>query len=216
MNKDKSKKIIIIVIAIVAAISALCSIAAAVLVGIFVVGSVTTKPEVYTDITNYREYMSFDVTDADSQWNKWGIDESIWPQEITDNMTIADYKMVYYNPWDAQYLGYLVVDYSNEDYLKESERLKSYQSTDYIGYYSVEEETTYDLLAINADSYNGFVYALTDGKNRIIYAEQIFCNYFMDLDYDEYIPHEYLLDGFDASSDNPYALARRKEIDGDD
>ena len=96
--------------------------------------------------------MSFDVTDADSQWNKWGIDESIWPQEITDNMTIADYKMVYYNPWDAQYLGYLVVDYSNEDYLKESERLKSYQSTDYIGYYSVEEETTYDLLAINADS----------------------------------------------------------------
>ena len=160
--------------------------------------------------------MSFDVTDADSQWNKWGIDESIWPQEITDNMTIADYKMVYYNPWDAQYLGYLVVDYSNEDYLKESERLKSYQSTDYIGYYSVEEETTYDLLAINADSYNGFVYALTDGKNRIIYAEQIFCNYFMDLDYDEYIPHEYLLDGFDASSDNPYALARRKEIDGDD
>ena len=96
-------------------------------------------------------------------------------------MTIADYKMVYYNPWDAQYLGYLVVDYSNEDYLKESERLKSYQSTDYIGYYSVEEETTYDLLAINADSYNGFVYALTDGKNRIIYAEQIFCNYFMIL-----------------------------------
>lgn len=67
-------------------------------------------------------------------------------------------------------------------------------------------------MAINADSYNGFVYALTDGKNRIIYAEQIFCNYFMDLDYDEYIPHEYLLDGFDASSDNPYALARRKEI----
>jgi len=46
--------------------------------------------------------------------------------------SIADYKMVYYNPWDAQYLGYLVVDYSNEDYLKESERLKSYQSTDYI------------------------------------------------------------------------------------
>ncbi len=131
-------------------------------------------------------------------------------------MTIADYKMVYYNPWDAQYLGYLVVDYSNEDYLKESERLKSYQSTDYIGYYSVEEEKTYALLAINADSYNGFVYALTDGKNRIIYAEQIFCNYYMDLDYDKYIPHEYLLDGFDASSDNPYAIARRKEIDGDD
>jgi len=26
----------------------------------------------------------------------------------------------------------------------------------------------------------------------------------MDLDYMEYIPQEYLLDGFDASKDNPY------------
>lgn len=49
-----------------------------------------------------------------------------------------------------------------------------------------------------------FVYALTDGNHRIIYAEEIFCNYYMDLDYMEYIPQEYLLDGFDASKDNPY------------
>ena len=32
--------------------------------------------------------------------------------KITDDMNVADFKMVYYNPWDAQYLGYLVVDYS--------------------------------------------------------------------------------------------------------
>lgn len=84
--------------------------------------------------------------------------------------------------------------------------LKAYPSTEYIGYYGVREETTYDLLAINADPYYGFVYALTDGKGRIIYAEQIFCNYSMDLDYRAYIPEEYLLDGFDASLDNEYEL----------
>ena len=71
------------------------------------------------------------------------------------------------------------------------------------------EEQTYELLAVYADKYNGFVYALTDGNNRIIYAEEIFCNYAMDLDYMEYIPEDYLLDGFDATSDNPYKRKMR-------
>ena len=116
-----------------------------------------------------------------------GMDESIWPQKITNNMHVLDYKMVYYDPWDAQYLGYLEVEYNEDDYQKERARLINHKSTKYIGYYSVEAETTYHLLAINADPYHGFIYALTDGKNRIIYAEQIFCNYFMDLDYKKYI-----------------------------
>jgi hypothetical protein len=90
------------------------------------------------------------------------------------------------------------------------ERLSNYKSTEYIGYYSVVEEKTYDLLAVNADSYQGFVYALTDGNGRIIYGEQIFCNYFMDLDYNEYIPTDYLLDGFNAKNNNPYQLENVK------
>ena len=132
------------------------------------------------------------------------MDESIWPRTIKDVSNVVDYKMVYYDPWDAQYLGYLVMDYSAEDYASETARLKDYPSTDYVGYYSVTEEQTYELLAVFADEYNGFVYALTDGNSRIIYAEEIFCNYSMDLNYKEYIPEDYLLDGFDATSDNPY------------
>ena len=57
---------------------------------------------------------------------------------------------------------------------------------------------------MNADDYLGFVYALTDNKNTIIYVEIIFCNYFMDLEYEEYMPAEYFPVGFDATSDNPY------------
>ena len=60
----------------------------------------------------------------------------------------------------------------------------------------------------------GFVYALTDGNGRIIYAEEIFCNYFMDLQYWKYMPKEYLLDGFDATQNNPVAVERRKQIGG--
>ena len=80
-----------------------------------------------------------------------------------------------------------------------------------LGYYSVTDEHTYELLAVNADEYNGFVYALTDGHNRIIYAEEIFCNYYMDLNYKDYIPSEYLLDGFDATKENPYRKKMMKE-----
>ena len=39
------------------------------------------------------------------------MDETIFPEEITTDMEVQDFKMVYYNPWDAQYLGYLVVDF---------------------------------------------------------------------------------------------------------
>lgn len=162
------------------------------------------KIEVYDDISHYGEYMSFACENADSKWYKWGMDESIWPREIRDVSQVSDFKMVYYDPWDAQYLGYLVIDYADADYASEVERLKQYPSTDYIGYYDVRQEETYELLAVHADPYYGFVYALTDGKNRIIYAEQIFCNYFMDLDYENYIRAEYLLNGFNAKKDNPY------------
>ena len=173
---------------------------------IFSVGSAPI--EEYDDVSRYNEFMNFSngayEKGVDTVWTKWGMDETIWPAKITDSMDVADFKMVYYNPWDAQFLGYMVVDYSADAYEKEVKRLNEYESTEYIGYYCVEEEKTYELLAVNADSYNGFVYALTDGKGRIIYGEQIFCNYFMDLDYTKYIPGEYLLDGFDATTDSDY------------
>ena len=179
-----------------------------VIVGILMVMVGLSPIEEYDDVSHYNEYMNFSngayQEGVDTQWTKWGMDETIWPEKITDSMKVEDFKMVYYNPWDAQYLGYLVVDYTPSEYDAEVKRLKAYESTEYTGYYDVEEEKTYQLLAVNADSYNGFVYALTDGEGRIIYAEQIFCNYYMDLDYEQFMPKEYFLDGFNATTDSKY------------
>ena len=185
-------------------------------IGLLLFSSVIEKPQVYDDISKYNEYMSFSreqtYDDEYYKWDKFGMDETIWPEKITGDMDVRDFTMVYYNPWDKQYLGYLVVDYTPKDYAKEVERLKAYESTDYVGYYSVSEETSHELLAVNADEYHGFVYALTDGDHRIIYAEQLFCNYFMDLDYTDYMPYEYLLDGFNAREGNKYRSEKLKEI----
>ena len=185
---------------------------AAVLFGIPVLFRLSAKVEVYDDPARYEEFRAGADRDGKNKWHKWSMDESIWPEKIPEGMEPADFKMVYYNPWDAQYLGYLVTDCSPGVFAAETERLRNYPSTEYRGYYGTTgEEKTYELLAVNADPYQGFVYALTDNKSRIIYAEEIFCNYFMDLDYPEYIPEEYLLDGFDASPDNPY----RKKMMGE-
>ncbi len=211
MSMTTKKKTIIGIVIVIVALAVIKLLAPIGLAGILLIGSVNSKPEVYDDIENYAEYMSFSHDSTDTKWNKWDMDESIWPFTIEDVSRVADYKMVYYNPWDAQYLGYLVMDYSEADYAAETARLKDYPSTGYIGYYSVTEEKTYELLAVYADEYNGFVYALTDGNNRIIYAEEIFCNYYMDLEYTDYIPEEYLLDGFDATPDNPYRKKRLNE-----
>ena len=161
-----------------------------------------TKIEVNTDINKYNDFIGDNA--KEEYKNKWGMDESIFPKKITDKMNVKDYKMVYYNPWDAQYLSYIVIEYNDNDYKKEVERLEKYNSTEYYKYYSVEGFSKYKLLAIYADSYNGFVYAITDDENTIIYVELIFCNYFFDIDYKEYIDEKYLPDGFDASKDNKY------------
>ncbi len=206
MKKKKLSKTAIALIVIVSGAAVLLLIQAVVpilLVGLLIFGSATAPVEVNTDISKYEQYIG---ENADEQYDdKWGMDETIFPQTITDEMQVEDYKMVYYNPWDAQYLSYLVVQYDEDTYEEEVARLEVYESTDYLGYYGAEGfAEQYDLLAMYADDYQGFVYALTDREDTIIYVEIIFCNYFMDLEYWDYIKEEYLPVGFDASSNNPY------------
>ena len=155
-----------------------------------------TRVEVHDNIEQYNNFIGNQA--KEKYKNKWNMDESIFPKEITENMNVKDYKMVYYNPWDAQYLSYLVVNYDNEAYQEEVERLKKYNSSEYIGYYGVTGFSKYKLLAIYVDSYYGFVYALANNENEIIYVELIFCNGFYDLKYENYINTDYLPDGFNA------------------
>lgn len=169
----------------------------------------STKAEVYedTDVDHYLWYMG---EDAKKEYaHKWGMDEGIFPEKITDEMNVTDYKMVYYDPWDAQYLSYLVVDYDEEHYHSELERLGDYDSTEYKGYFGAEGFTEgYTLLAMEADPSYGLIYALAGEGNQIIYVELIFCNYFMDIDYKDMINEDYLPTGFDATEDNPYRQQR--------
>ncbi len=210
----KMNKKLIAIIGMIAAVAIIFwkKIALLGLVIILFVGTLIARPEITDDIAVYEELRSGGNAREEYQ-DRWGMDESIWPEKITESMDVKDYKMVYYNPWDAQYLGYLVIKYPVSEYKAEVERLKSYKSTEYKGYYEVTGEEDYELLAVNADPYYGFIYAMTDNDNTIIYAEQVFCNYFMDLKYEKYMPKEYFLDGFNATQDSQYYKEKEREMD---
>ena len=163
------------------------------------------------DERNYSRYMGENA--LEEYRNKLDMDESIFPAELTENIKVRNYKMLYYNPFEQQYLSYLTVNYSPEDYEKEIQRLNAYESTNYKGIYGVTGFNGGEPLAVYADEYHGFVYAINtpDTENTITYCELIFCNYFMDIEYNDFMPIEYLPDGFDATVENPYRKKMLRE-----
>ena len=197
--KMKKQKNMFKYIAIIIGIIAMILIATFNCIFIFMGGF--NKEEVIIDTNKYQEVIG--VNANNKYKDKWGMSEEIFPKSINE-LKVKDFKMVYLDAWDNQYLSYLVVDYTETEYEEEVNRLSEYGIQDYIGYYGVTGFTNYKLLAMEADSYQGFVYAITDDNNTIIYVEMIFCNYFMDIKYKEHIPHEYLPDGFDATINNSY------------
>lgn len=169
------------------------------------------KPmEITTNIAHYEQV--FGENAKEDYRNKCGMDDSIFPDEITDEMEVQDFKMVYNPSGGYAYLGYLIVQYADESYEKELIRLKSYnpksgrppraeeqnkphvytELIEYEGIYGAEgflEE--FELININAGD-NGFVYALTNHQNQIIYVELIFSEEHCSIDYEEYIDSKYL------------------------
>ena len=209
MDKTKKRNIGIICAIVIGVLMIVAIIRFVLIFGLAISIPLLSKEEVYNDINKYNDYIG---TSAKKDYkSKWEMSEEIFPKKIKDSYEVKDFTFVYYNPWDANYLAYLEIDYNEEDYEKEIERLNRIGISKYKGYYGVTGFDNYTLLAMDADSYHGFVYAITDDNNKIVYVEMIFCNYSMDIDYNKYIPKKYLPDGYDATMDNPYQKEKDKE-----
>ena len=203
-RKQLIKKIAMICGAIAGAFILAVTILAVLVIAIMYTSLGDLKPDIDTKPEHYSQY--FGDNAEENYRSKWGMDESIMPATLTDNMQVQDFKMIYYNEWDAQFVSYLTVTYSPADYQKECERLAACGIDEYKGIYGVTGFDGGDPLAIEADAYQGFVYAINtpEKENTITYCELIFCNYFLDVNYTEEVPAAYLPDGFDATLSNPY------------
>ena len=57
----------------------------------------------------------------------------VFPAEISPQMYVRDFRYVYYNPWDPQYVTYLTVEYKDaEAYGKELKRLQTIGVEEYL------------------------------------------------------------------------------------
>lgn len=198
-------KVALLTLAGVAAVLLLRFVLVGGAIGLLALDSERAEAEVDTDVRHYERYMG--ETAEEKYRGKLGVDDSIFPEEITTDMHVLDYKMVYYNPWDRQYLSYLVVEYGEAQYAAELARLEACVQDEYAGFYGAQGfDPAYQVLAMEVDdsAYHGLVYALGAEDNQIIYVELLFCNYFMDLEYQEYIDAAYLPIGFNAATGNPY------------
>ena len=117
MKKQKNKfKLASIIVGIIA----LIGISLIVFLGcIFILMGGLNKEEVITDTNKYQEVIG---VNANSKYkDKWGMSEEIFPKSINE-LNVKDFKMVYLDAWDNQYLSYLVVDYPKDEYEEEVER----------------------------------------------------------------------------------------------
>lgn len=184
----------------------------ALVIGMFALSFYGAKVKVTNDVSDYNTYIHDGKPDSEYTMGKQPIFD-IFPATI--EAPADEFQLMYYNPWDPQYIVYMTLDFG-DSYDAEIARLESIGVEDYEGIYTVTGEPEgYDIVAMDSDEYNGFVYAMIpenqDGNTKITYVAIVFCNYFLDVDVHEYMPDKYLLPGFDATDDNPY----RKEMLGE-
>lgn len=180
--KKKEKAIFAIVSGIVA------------LVVLFIVYVYCDTREKITDINKYEEYLG----NNGKYKENYGTYNDIFPDEISENAQVEDFCYYYYNPWDACYLGYLVYTCDAKSFEKEYARLRDIPSSENKYIYGTTA-FPYELCAVYADEYYGYIYALADrASNKFIYVELQFANGFTDIKYKEYIAAEYLPIGFQA------------------
>ena len=146
-----------------------------------------------TKVSKYADF--YGVNGSFIENNK----ESIFPKEISEESTVKKFCARKFSFIDDSYLGYLVIQYDNDKFLEEKNRLLLIDSSiGYEGYYGIQSFKK-ELCAIDIGSY-GLVYALSnDNLKEISYVQISFCNNFSDIFYKLIINSNDLPVGFDAS-----------------
>ncbi len=176
------------------------------------------KVEVTNNIADYNTYIHNGKGNGGGYYMGSFEELGVFPEHIPEGVNVEEFQLMYYNPWDPQYITYMTIDYE-EGYDEEIARLKSIGVDNYEGIYSVNGEPDgYDLIAMDSDEYYGFVYAMipktgdlqkddagsVSENTRITYVGILFCNYSLDVDVHQYLSDSYILPGFDATDNNPY------------
>ncbi len=158
-----------------------------------------------TNIGDYNEYFGGNGKYRQNyvkhfgHYGKNNID--IFPESIPDSAKVEDFCYYYYNPFDPNFVSYLVYTCSDEDFMEETGRLSKLNSDkDYLIYGSTG--FNYPVSAVYAND-SGYIYALADKENKkLIYVGISFTDNFTDINYKKIIDEKYLPISFDAEGGN--------------
>ncbi|WP_346905993.1 hypothetical protein [Clostridium sp.] len=167
-----------------------------------------------TNIRDYNEYFGDNGKyrqKYDKSFGNNGMNNNdIFPKSIPDSAKVENFYYYYYNPFDPNFVSYLVYTCSDEDFIEETERLSKLNSSkDYLIYGSTG--FNYPVSAVYANE-SGYIYTLADKENkRLIYVEINFCNYVTDINYKKIIDEKYLPINFDAKKGNSTQKKKHEE-----
>ena len=91
----KPKKHKLVWIAVIIGILGILFGVTMVILGVSALWFAESEVEVHDDVSEYTLYRSGPQADENFRY-KWGMDESIFPEKITPEMNVQDYRMVYY------------------------------------------------------------------------------------------------------------------------
>lgn len=91
---------------------------------------------VYEDVSGYSRFVGPEA-EEDYRIDSPELCGDIFPDTIPAEAEPVEFKMVYYNPFDPQWLCYLTLRYDEDAYARECERLEAFPKADYAGVFSV-------------------------------------------------------------------------------
>lgn len=180
---------------------------------VFIIIYATSVKKVFSLLTNKEETIYTSISDYEKLYGwdgrykeKYIGYNDIYPDTIPDSAEVETFIHAHASIWDDSYLGYLVYTCDEKDYDLEYQRLSEIESSEDALVYSATG-FPFELCAVYADEYYGYIYALADEENnRFIYVDIQFCNFFADIVYDKFIPAQYLPYNFNAKEGNQTRL----------
>ena len=174
----------------------------------------TERSEEWDDVSEYGTLFGPDADRPEAKQFREVLDESIFPAEITAEMTVREFRLFYHNSMDPVYTGCLTVEYPEEAYAAELSRLAAFPKADWLGVYGAKDfADPADPLAMSTDGESGFVYAIhtPDRDRTITYVLMEFPDFFLTEEELAVIPAEYRPEGLSVLPDNEHYKAHFRD-----
>ena len=111
--------------------------------------------DVYVEVTDINDYDSVLGVTGTYKYH-FGKYNDIFPEQIKNENNVEKFCYIYLNTFDPCYMGYLIMNYDEESFQIEKDRLKNIDSSENHYIYGAKGFLL-DVLAVYANEYYGYI-----------------------------------------------------------